>query len=494
MALTDAQFKAWLASADSIRTALVEVTARIAGVETLLRLSNRNYITAAGDSPASTAYTACVAGGVSFSEELSLDGSPSISYGDIEIHNASGERDAWLDYVWANRAAQIYIGDPRWPRADFRKVFDGIVGDIAMRSGKVLNLKLLDKLQRLNVPLSEATLGGATGNKDRLLPITFGECHNVEPLLTNPATLVYQYHAGAAEGLIEVRDNGARITSYTSSLAAGTFTLTASPVGQITASVQGAKPAGTYANTISALVQYICQNYGPTTTRFTGADLDAAQLATFAAANTQPVGLYCGERVNVLAVCQQLAASVGAQVVCTTTGLLRLIPLTLPASGTPVAVTAADMEAGSLTVSSRPPVKATAKIGYCKNWTVQTSGLAGGLPASSAASFGTEYLTVTSSDATTAATYKLDAQPVQQDTLLLTEATATTEAQRRRDLWKTPRAIYTARYLAPLLLTELGDAITLTHPRFGLAAGKTGIVTSISRDWLRGRIEIGVLA
>mgnify|MGYP000113651172 FL=1 len=492
--MTDAAFLAWLQSADCLRCALVEVVARVGGSETTLYLSNRNYLTASSDTPASTAYNACITGGVSFAETLSLDGTPSISYGDIEIDNTGGVRDAWLGYVWANRQVRVYMGDPRWVRSDFRLIFDGVVGDLLSRDAEVLNLSLLDKLQRLNQPLTEATLGGATDNKDRLLPLAFGECHNVSPLLTVPSTLTFQYHNGAAERLIEVRDNGAPITTFTSNLAAGTFTLTAAPVGQITADVQGAKPSGTYSNNISTLVQYIVQNYGPSSTRYSSGDLDSASLSAFASANTQPVGLCLTDRANVLQVCQDLAASVGAQVVVTTLGKLRLVKLALPAAGTPTAVTAQDFDEHSLKVSDRPAVKATAKVGYGRNWSVQTSGLATGLPASSAAALGQGVLSVTSSDATATSVYKLGTQPEQVDTLLVVESDATTEAARRRDLWKTPRQVYTARYRAHLLLTELGDAITLTHARFGLSGGVTGLVTHIARDWLAGRVTIGVLA
>lgn len=494
MALTDAQFTAWLASASSIRTVLVEAVARVGGVETTRYLSNRNYTTAAADTPASTAYTACIAGGVSTTESLNLDGSPSMSWGDIEINNADGSRDGWLDDVWANRAVNVYVGDPTWPRADFRLVFSGVVDDIASRERSTLNLKLRDKLERLNAPLSETTLGGSTDNKDRLLPLVFGEAHNVEPLLVNPATLLYQYGTGAAERLIEVRDNGAPITTYTSNLAASQFTLTAAPVGQITADVQGVKPSGTYRNDVGRLVQYIVQNYGPSATRFSSGDLDATQLAAFVAACPQAVGRYCSARENVLALCQELAASVGAQVVVSSTGLLRLIQIALPATGTPTAVSAQDMDARSLTVAERPPVKATARLGYALNATPQASGLATGLPASSASALAQEWLTVTSTDATTATTYKLDTQPPKADTLLIDATEATTEADRRRDLWKTPRTIYSATYRAHLMLVELGDTWTLTHARFGLSGGKTGLVVNIDRDWIKGRVTVGVLA
>ena len=492
--MTDAAFLAWLKSADCIRCALVEVVARIGGVETTLYLSNRNYVTAGGDTPASTAYTACITGGVSFSETLSLDGTPNISWGDIEIDNTGGVRDAWLGYVWVNRQVRVYMGDPRWVRADFRLIFDGVVGDLLARDAEVLNLALLDKLQRLNNPVSEAVLGGSSDNKDRLLPLAFGECHNVSPLLTVPSALTYQYHNGAAERLIEVRDNGAPITTYTSNLATGSFTLTAAPVGQITADVQGAKPSGTYSANISTLVQHLVTSYGPASTRFSAGDLDSANLSAFASACPQPVGLCLTDRANVLQVCQDLAASVGAQVVVTTLGLLRLVRLALPASGTPTAITAQDFDERSLHVADRPPVRATAKLGWGRNWSVQTSGLATGLPAASAEALGQGVLSATSSDATTASVYRLGTQPEQVDTLLVVESDAATEAARRRDLWKTPRQVYEARCRAHLLLTELGDAVTLTHARFGLSGGVTGLVVRVSRDWLAGRVTIGVLA
>lgn len=494
MALTDDQFKAWLRSSTSIRTALVEVVARIVSTETTLYLSNRNYVTAAADAPASTAYSACIVGGVSTSESLNLDGSPSMSWGDVEIDNTDGSRDGWLGYVWSNRTCNVYMGDPTWPRADFRLVFSGVIDDIASKSRTTLNLKLRDKLERLNVPIWETLLGGSTSNKDKLTPIVLGEVHNVEPLLTNPATLVYQYNSGITERLIEVRDNGAPITTFTTNLSAGTFTLTAAPVGQITCDVQGVKPSGTYSSNISTLVQYVVQNYGPTTTRFSGGDLDSAQLSSFASANTQSVGVGLSERENILVICQRLASSIGAQVVCTSAGLLRLIRIALPAVGTPTAVTEADMELRSLSIADRPAVKASVKLGYALNSTVQSSGLAGGLPASSSDALGQEWLSITSTDSTVATNYKLGAQPVQIDTLLIDTSEATTEATRILDLWKVQRQVYKATYLPHLLLTELGDTWTITHPRLGLSAGKTGLVVSIERDWLRGRVSVGVLA
>lgn len=493
--MTDADFIAWLKSRRAIRTVLVEIAAvGIAGVPTTLYLSNRGYVSGAGQTPANTAYQAVVSGGLSVGDALGLQGpTGSVGGGDIEIANPAGVRDAWLSYVFANRQVRVYMGDPRWPRGEFRLMFDGVAGDIGSSSADTLNISLLDKLDRLNNPISETVLGGSTPEKDRLIPLVFGEVHNMEPLLVDAANLEYQVHGGAIEDVIEVRDNGAPRT-ITKTLGTGKFRLTAARVGQITASVQGDKPAGAYTFNISVLVQRIATAYGPANSRFSSGDLDAANLGTFAASNTQPVGYVANGQVNQLEAMQQLAGSLGAQVVCTSLGLLRLVKVALPAVGTPVAVTERDLYEKSIRIGQRGEVIAAYKLGYCKNWTLQSSGLASGLPDSSQSLFAQEWLTVTATDAAVATAYKLTTEPAQVNTLLLKESDATTEATRRLSLWKVPRHVYQADYGPHMLLTELGDAITLNHARFELGAGKTGIVVSIQRDLLAGRITIGVLA
>jgi uncharacterized protein YqjF (DUF2071 family) len=496
--MTDDEFVAWLKLPDTIRLVLVEVAVTVGGVDATYYLSSAPFVSKSTDTPATTPYAHCITGGVAFSEKLTVDGTPSISYGDIEIENRGGVRDAWLGstYIWVNRSIQVYMGDPRWARADFRKIFDGVVGDIDASDAETLSLHLLDKLQRLNAPISENLLGGATDNKDKLIPLCFGEVFNVAPLLTNPATLQYQVHDGRIEDIIEVRSNGYVPVTITKSVSSGKFTLSANPASTvITCSVQGSRHGSplTYDNTIVPIVENIVKNYGPSSSLLVDADLDLTQLGVFDAAYAQKVGLYVTERMNKLEACQQIAGSVGAQVVMTTLGQLRLVPLTLTGLGTPVDVTDEDMEQKSLHISWRSTVKASCKLAYCKNWNpIQTPAAA--LPAKSGANLKQEWWYITSTDATVQSNYLLDAQPQAEETLLLVDTEATTEAARRRDLWKTPRHVYTATYFAHMLLTELGDAIRITHDRFGLDAGVTGIALEIERDWMGGRVTIGVLA
>lgn len=163
---TKAELIAWLKNPDSIRTVLVEVSdvkvySGGSWTSTTIYLSNRTFTSSTTDTPQSQFYDPCISGGVSFSESISLDGGISISYGDIEVSNYDGSKDAWLNYVWVNKSIKVYIGDPRWNRADFYQVFDGLVADISSRDRASLNLILVDKLQRLNNPISEETITNA---------------------------------------------------------------------------------------------------------------------------------------------------------------------------------------------------------------------------------------------------------------------------------------------------------------------------------------------
>jgi hypothetical protein len=492
MTISDAQFHAWLSDPSALRTTLIEVVANVAGTETTRYLSTRPYVTGPADTPANQLYQPIASTGVQFTEQLSLDADGSLSAGDIEIHNFNGERDAWLNDIWDNRQVQAFIGDARWARADFRMIFNGMVATIAVSSRDKLNLKIRDKLQQLNTPLTETLLGGTTPNKASLLPLLFGEAHNIAPLLADPTTLEYQVHSGVVENIFEVRDNGLPV-SVTLDNANGKFRLNQSSFGAVTVSAQGDKGGGTYRNTISSLVQRIVTGYGKASQRFTSGDLDAANLAAFETAHPDPVGVYFPDRTNVLVACQMLASSIGAQLVMSRLGQLRLLQVTLPAVGTPTVILPKQMVERSLTVQSRTPVQAAVTLGFCKNWTVQ-SDLVTTVPQQVKDLYAQEWLQSLKVDTAVQATYRQDAAPVQKDTMLLRRTEADAEATRLSNLWKVQRTVYQFEGTADLLDTlVLGQAVTIFNHRYGLQAGATGLVISLGPNWLTARVIVQVL-
>jgi hypothetical protein len=498
--ITDSQFTEWLKTSTAIRCVLVEATVKLAvGGSVVTRyLSNRGYTTGSGDTPANTNYSARVTGGIKFTRSLSLDGSVSLSFGDIELINTDGALDDWLDDYWVNRSVTVLVGDPNWARADFRVMYSGLMTGIDSRKRDRVNLKLSDTLQRLNTVVTEAKLGGSDATRaDDHLPLCFGECHNVTPLLIDKTVNEYMVHNGPIESIIEVRDNGVPV-AFTPYLSTGKFRLSAQPVGVITVSAQGAlldifdDSSDMYRNNAVDIIYTLMTRYGNTTTRLTDTDIDLAGITTFRSSNTQAFGLYLSGRENVLDVCNKLASSIGARLYVTESGKVGIVKLTLPWGGATKPVNSNDMVDRTLEIKQVVEVVASAKIGYCKNWTVQNS-LTTGIVQDHAALYAEEWLTQTATDSTAATNYNLFTDPVMVETNLLRTDEAVAEANRRLSLFNVPRRLLKFTGLPHMISYSLGSYIVLTHPRFGLGAGKVGQITSVAIDPMNPQIEFEVL-
>lgn len=490
--MTDAEFTAWLESDTARRVVLLEIGVNSGGSETTRYVASRAYITAGTDTPASTYYEARVAGGVAVQESLGITGgAASLSYSDIQLINSDGGLDSWLSDVFTNRALAAYLGDESWPKADFRQIYAGTIDTVDSPTPDRIVIRLGDKMQRLSSALTETKLGGTTPNADALIPLCFGECHNIAPLLTNPGTLEYAVHDGPIELIIEVRDNGVPV-SFTPNLATGRFTLAASPVGTITASVQGWKPSGTYYNNVGDLISLIVRNYGRSDMRLALGDIDTANFSAFVTANPQPVGLYVSDSMSVRYACEQLAASVGAKLVMSRTGLLRLVKIALPPASTAASVTDSDIPPGSLRIAQRAQVAAACKLAYCRNWTVQEA-MQSGVVAQHKELYAQEWLTVTASDAPTATLHRLPVDVQQEETLLLATTDANAEASRRLALRSVQRNVYEFDGTAKLLMLEIGNGISLTSRYYALSAGISAQVVSLQIDWVAGLVKVGAL-
>ncbi len=552
--LTGSEFTAWLADPAAIRGTLVEVGVRLAGAgsDTTKYLSTFSYTTSTTDSPSNTTYEPIISGGLRYTERMDISGTSNtgLSVGDVELHNSAGELDSWLDDIWVNRPIRAYIGDVRWPRDSFVLIFSGVVQDIDSRNRNSINIKIRDKLQRINTPISElkyedvypyptganvtpvhSGLDPTNTVPQIVLPMTFGEVHNVTPAFVDTGNLIYMTHYGAINGVIEVRDNAAVLSAagYTADLATGSFKMNFQPAGSITISLQGASTGG-YSNNIANIIKQLVINfgkvvpdpvapYGPTTRdgsmipgsypnaplghpvitpspeRFVdGTDIDTTNFSAFASANTQSVGIYVQGTENLLATCQTLASSVGAQVVMSRTGKLNLLKLSSPPIGTPFIITEDYMFSKTLSIVGKTEIQGSVKIGYCKNWTVQQT-LLTNIPDEHKQLFATEWSTIIKSDATTISKYMLTNQPVQQDTMLLVKADADAEAIRRLNIYKNPHRIFRFIGTCELFDLVLGQAVQLVSTRFGLTGGVgvgLGTVVSLQPDWATAKIMVEV--
>ena len=485
------QYISWLASSSATRMILVEVLVSVNGAEVTRYLASHSYVTGPNDMPPNTEYLSMITGDPVFAEELSLTGEARMSGGEIELENRDGALDAWCFDVWKNCTLKVWSGDPSWSRDRFELVLEGVVAGIAPSGSEALTITLGDKMERLNTPITEVKLGGVSPNKDAILPIPFGECHNVPLLLKNPGTLEYGL-LGSVEWIKDVRTNGKPVPIIVDN-AAGNVTLTVNPLANtVTASVQGENGAG-YAPRIAPLVQRIATAYGQASQRLTLADIDTDNFSAFDAAHPQIVGLWVADRMNAAQAIQQLAASVGAQALISRTGQLRLVKLALPAAGAPTDIGPEQMLVNTLKPTSWQDVVAAVKLAFDRNYTVQ-AGLVTGLPSEHADLYATEWLTETVADGAMAARHRLSTNPAQIETCLKNRADAHAEAVRRLAMKVVPRGIYEFDGEPEMSILELGEPVTLRAPRYGMENGVPGTVVKLMRHLISCRVDVGVLA
>lgn len=506
MILNSEEYLEWLTNPSTIRCILLEVEVLVNETPTVIYLSNRNYVTEALDTPANTSYIPIINSGVELTETLSVEDSSnsSMSYGDIGLDNSSGEYDHFIDYIWASKPLSIYIGDVTWTRDTFIKMFSGVVSDISFSDRNTINIGIRDVLQKLNTPITDVVLGsyGTAGdnnvNKNAIKPLVFGEVHNITPLLIDAANLQYMVHDGPIEKIIEVRDNGVPV-QFTENVNTGTFVLENPAAGTITCSVQGSKvtvdaegnQVSGYSNTVTRIIQRMVMNYG--TNPLTASDLDISSLNTFNSGNPQAVGIYITDKANLLSLIQGLASSVGAQVIATRTGKLKLMKVSLEGTST-FSITDNYILKNGLSISNKLNVRGAIKLGYAKNWTVQDK-LLTGLPPEHISLFAKEWLDIRVSDATVITNYSLSDEPTQKDTYMVSNSInhVSIEANRLLNLYKIPRYIINITGTRDLAGIQLGDIVTVYHRRYNMSSGKLGQVISVSTDWNSNNVTLGVL-
>lgn len=287
-------------------------------------------------------------------------------------------------------------------------------------------------------------------------------------------------------------------------LTSGKFTLKSPPDGTVTISLQGLKQSvdltanGTasllsaYNNNIANIITLIVTQYGQVSNRLTSSDLDLVNLRAFVATNTAATGIVIKDRVNILEVCQKLARSANAQLFFNRLGLLQLLQLGTYTLDGVMGITDADIMHHSLHISSKTKITAATKVGYALNYTPQTA-LAGSIPTEANFMFNDEWYSQTVTDTGIQATYKLTATPVQIDTNLIRGSDATALATTLNEYFKVPHTVYAFTGTAKLFYLKLGQRVTLTHNRFGLSAGKTGQVITLSPNWADGTINVEVI-
>jgi hypothetical protein len=481
-------FRAWLRNPVD-RCLLVEVGVKSGGSEITHYLSTTGYNCPGDVSAGAVVYHGWISGGCAPERQLDLSGGGgSLTFDVVEIDNVKHDKDSWLDDIWDGRPIAYFLGANTWARADFVQVFAGTTSTIEAKDRNTLALHVHDILALLADTFSTALVGGAADNASALMPYTLGECMLQRPILIDDATQKYSTNNGDTEDYIEALDNCVPVL-FSKQLSAGTFTLTAGRFGEITCHTQGAKVGGAYRNDVGGLIEWVATSLGDGNKLVSG-DFDAGLLSAFRAACPQPIGRYVTERINRLALMQELAATVGATVTTTGTGKVQIVRLGF---GSPThTITAFNMEDGSFGPVATPAVQGAQRLAWGRNWSPGGKNIAGSVSASQIPILTDEYNYSESKDATVLANYKQNATPIAVETLFIVKSDADAEALRRRLLWDRQRIVFGCRTFGEAIEIEIGETITIIHP-FSLEAGAIGQVIGVKLDLIACRARLEVL-
>jgi hypothetical protein len=246
----------------------------------------------------------------------------------------------------------------------------------------------------------------------------------------------------------------------------------------VTADVKGCKLGGTYINKVADIISRILIARGSLTT----GDLDTATFTTLNTLCPQAVGIYIGDRRNILDVLDELIKTIGGFYGFGRAGLFKVGRLDAPSGSPVIDLFADDVEEFGLTVKTRTLPLATIRLGYKRNWTVQTDGIDSTVTAARRAELADTYQVVSATNAGVGSTFLTPLSPDVVGTLFVSQSDAQTEATRRANLASQLRYRYTARCFTAAARIELGQVIRLTHPRYSFAMGALAVVVDIDES------------
>lgn len=430
-------------------------------------------------------------------------GASDLTLGTLEIANADGAFDAMMDQGFDGRPVTIRLYQPGLRYADMPVLLKCTSDGPPLVTRQTVQFRLRDMQMVLDLPACPNLYGGTnvlpngidgTANdiKGQNKPRAWGQPPNVTPTCVNTSLQVFQVNDGAVVDIPAVYVNGAAYTKdsdyatnaalqsatiaaghYATCFAEGLFRLNDALAGTITCDVKEGS-----SNTAAQVIKRIALASG-----LAASQISVADVATLDALTTAPVGVFASDGSTTYRdLINQVAAGVGAWAAFDQTGVLRLGRISSP-SGTP-AFTLTDSQDFSL---ERTDVQAVdlpvwrVQLNHTKNWTPQSTGIAGSVSLARQNFLKNGSLTWNVADATVKTQFLL-APTLTVDSLIYDPTPAVggpadLEANRLLALYKVKRNIFQATVHLQALV-DLGVTPTLMQlvqvrtPRFGFSAGK----------------------
>lgn len=508
MSVSDADFLAWLNDERSVKCALVEASYRDDDILGFEYLATHPFVSAPTDPLPNQIYNGWIKSIPQFEQTMSevFMGHTTANLGEIVVAAGTPETDTWvMQRDWIGRALYVYVGDPSWPQADFRRVWSGVTADLRVRGTSEIVFVARDMQHLLNQPIVVPKIESGP-LYSQPMPAIFGTVYNVPCVLIDETTRKYRFNDGPVASVSEVRVGGAVYGSATVDLFGGTLTLATDQKLPVTADVVGATFGSSPLDNASDLIKHLVTVRG----YFTDADLDIDSFNTLKAQCAQKIGYGFGPAdVMVYEAVDEICNTVGAYTAMTREGKYYVRRFDLDGESRLDIGQNDIMERGLELERVLAPVaeiRIGAKKNNAPNLATSADTFSGATPTMVARSR-VKHWSVGVSEAQTASTPKtrrlpaasapVEINPGEEDgtipSLFVNAADAQAEADRRMGLWGVRRFIFKVTcYVAPLTL-KLGDAVTITHPRYGFAAGRKATVIRLRERLSQKQTELGVI-
>lgn len=481
MAISDAEYQAWLSDDEVKRLILAEIKTYSGGAEVTRYVGSDYFHTGASDTPSNTNYEGVLTGSPSFTSRMSeaFSGRSFVAFGSLSFDNSDGGLDDWIEDSFAGREVLIKLGDPSWNISDFRTIIHGVADRLIVQSDSELELIIRDKQRLLDGPVQTSLISSGP-NKGKPVPLCYGDCKNVHAVLIDETTHEYQVHEGTINGITQVYVNGkATSLTVTHDPANGKFTLNADPKGEVTCDVEG-DSTGSYTDNLSDIIERLVTRVIPS--------VDATSKANFTTDAPYSAGVYIKDRENLLDVLDSLIP--GWYYGFDRDG--NFIYSLMKEPGTPTAEIDSLETYGQIELVKADVPSWRQRIGYEKNHTILNS-VDEHLTGNEREFLEEHFKNVETYEDSSVKTEHLTAQdPEFRGTVISNSTDAQTEAQRVQTLYGTQRFLYRVQaFTAPYQIT-IGDTVTLIDHRYGLSSGKDCVVVGITEYLLDNKIELEV--
>lgn len=451
---------------------------------------------------------------------------------------------------------KVLIGDGSWPRAQFIPAFEGIIDSVlAPDKNKVSisirdNKDIFDKSHNVHTitpgmvsevaqAATQFTLkindfprtGDPSGTtlldyepakyilppdvENTRVPICLGSCFNVEPVLIDAWNHIYMIHHGdgGITSVSAVKSNGILLDGpldvspqYEVDEAIGCIRLLDHPQSsRITVDCIGAVERGTgydtdlgnvlITNSVAWLIEWLVLEL----TDLESTDIDYPSFLALDLANSSTVGIFFKGEESVATLLTAVANSIGSFYRFDRANKLQLTiledPSTLPVPDTIIGPDS--IIRNGISIQSMEPPKNQLTLSYLKNWTVMAKEEQAGILSEEKGletqqQLASEYKTLIKHNGSIKIQFPLAETQDTIETLLVDFLDAQDEIDRRAVIREIKRYTYKLNSVVAPLDLSVGDTVVVQSDRFGLDAGETAVILSMSEKLTSNRVDLEV--